>query len=1019
MPRRIRGAVRWKWVLALGAMASLALVVSTQVCLSAGLRYGLWVRACPDGEFRQVIHLDAARLTRGAPGTITLWAEALSTDATGVHASTPISRFEPSVALVSATGETALTPKEGWHRSGDRASSEIELPKVNDGEYTLRARVASSVDTSTLELPLPLFTPARVHVITDRPLYEPGNTVKFRALALKAADLSPLEERPGVWRVTDPQGEVLLEEKAPSGPWGVVAGSFPIDLGAASGEWAVSWSSGATTEARHFTVKPFTLPRFRVEAAPVKPFYRPNERPTLKGKVKYASGAPVVGAKLELTWSTQGAWPPPTSWVEGSALPKAATTGPGGAFTVELPAVPDDLRGTATLSASIAAVDTANDRVEGSASILLSEDAISVSTVTELADGMVQGFNNRLYLRAMTADGRVLDGVTLDVKRLWEPSDPGTEAPVDEDGVASLQLDPGPPVNVVIPALPFRPPPASPRVTRESLDQRLNEAEVSLADRMVFDRLQAHLEACARYASGTDTVQVGLVVHASGAVGPMAVPSGKLGACVGRVLKELQLEAGQERLFDARWTFDDSDLPRFSVSLEGVPNVPAELEGVLTEALLEARDCLPATVRSGALPRLLLWRLDPTSRAVEVSWVHGKGDAFAETAVACVTSRVTALHLPKPDEGESSERATSVGAAHVSVEAPEKYEAERPQETVMVGYELLVTAKKGKTVIGSTRLRMAPGTVPAVRLRASQQLVDPGSTATVELLRGPDFTQELPEKLWLRHAYQSVEAKVDQETRSAHFSVPVDWEGWAAVEWNGASVFFFVRAKAPLDVQLAFEHAAYAPGQVAHLAVDTQVAGSPGPAAVGLLGVDESLAQLTTLPAPDELSKLRPQPAAGAPFGGIDAQALALGRVRGANAAAATLLRVSSLPPPPELEAAVAVNGQTTFDSNAVLVDRFYVVLGELANEVRRWETSAPPSEKMSPKTMASLWDAALAAVERRKESTRDAWGRRLRLHRLPADLLALTEPRALVINGTRLPEDVQNWAQWVAKEKP
>ena len=28
-------------------------------------------------------------------------------------------------------------------------------------------------------------------------------------------------------------------------------------------------------------------------------------------------------------------------------------------------------------------------------------------------------------------------------------------------------------------------------------------------------------------------------------------------------------------------------------------------------------------------------------------------------------------------------------------------------------------------------------------------------------------------------------------------------------------------------------------------------------------------------------------------------------------------------------------------------------------------------------------------------------------------------EPRAVVINGTRLPEDTQNWSQWVAKEKP
>ena len=79
--------------------------------------------------------------------------------------------------------------------------------------------------------------------------------------------------------------------------------------------------------------------------------------------------------------------------------------------------------------------------------------------VSELEGGLVQGFNNRLYLRGTTADGQVLTGVHLTVKRLWEPTDKGVNAPADEDGVASLQIDPGPPVNVVIPAQPFRPPP--------------------------------------------------------------------------------------------------------------------------------------------------------------------------------------------------------------------------------------------------------------------------------------------------------------------------------------------------------------------------------------------------------------------------------------------------------------------------------------------------------------------------------------------------------------------------------
>jgi predicted NBD/HSP70 family sugar kinase len=94
-------------------------------------------------------------------------------------------------------------------------------------------------------------------------------------------------------------------------------------------------------------------------------------------------------------------------------------------------------------------------------------------------------------------------------------------------------------------------------------------------------------------------------------------------------------------------------------------------------------------------------------------------------------------------------------------------------------------------------------------------------------------------------------------------------------------------------------------------------------------------------------------------------------------------------------------------------------VLGELRTRARRWEESAPAGEQMRPAMMAALWTASLEACEKRGEPVIDAWGRRLRLSRLPADLLALTDPHVVVVNGTRMPEDVEDWSAWVAKEQP
>ncbi len=1029
MRRTPRGAVNARLILlAVGVVGLGLLIASANTCLRVGFSTGLWLDECPDGELRQTITVRAPELKRGAPGLVELTVNATYVVAPrDARHTEPITRFTPTVSLVTATGETALAPKETWRRSGDALRAELELPKVNDGDYTLRVRVTSPVGDTSVDLPLPLYTPARVHLLTDRPLYEPGNTVRFRAVALKASNLAPLEERPGTWRVTDPEGEVLLEEKAASGPWGVVAGSFPLDRGAKSGAWTVTWTSGGQSQSRPFEVRPFTLPRFRVEASPDKPFYRRNERPRLKGTVTYSSGAPVANAKLDLSWSVSGEWPAPTAWTEGTALPKTITAAANGTFTLELPAVPGDLRGQATMAARIGAVDPAGDRVESSAALLLSEDPIAVSAVTELAGGLVQGVNNRLFLRATTADGRVLEGVTLNVKRLWEPTDKGTDAEVDEDGVASLQVDPGPPVNVVVPAMPFRAPPRAKAVRRSGLAERLGlseDGDVSLADRMAFDRLEGKLEGCARYVSGPTEVTASLLVRASGAVSGLTAPSSRAGRCVQGALSGLSLGAGPERFFDVTFAFSDEELPALEVDVDGAPQVPEALHEALADALLDARDCLPNTVRSGSLPRLLQWRLPPKSRRVELAWVPITGDAYAEATLACITSRVRELTLPRDleleaDEGDGEARPLLLGVATVTVSAPEKYEAIKPQDTVLEGYEFLVTARRAGETFGSTRLRMTPGAVPEIRLRASQQLVTPGEQVTVEVLRGPDFTGELPEKLFLTRGFESVEAKLDAKTRAATFTLPKDWEGWASAQWGGGQVFFFVRAQRALAVKVTPDHPRYAPGQVAQLALETTLGGTGGPAAVGLFGVDDSLAQLAPLPGADELAALRLQATGEPAFGSLDAQALSLGRVRGKHAAAATLARVSSLPPAPQLEASVSVAGSTTFDPNEAQVDRFYAVLGQLYAQVRAWETTAPASETMTPATMARLWSAALDAVEAKQESARDAWGRRLRLHRLPGDLLALTEPRAVIVNGTRLPEDMQNWAQWVAKEQP
>jgi len=204
-----------RWFLGLGALALVLLFVSTRTCLSTGFRYGLWLDECPDGELRQTIFVSAPAVTRGGESSVSV--EVMAHYTTGnadARESVALTSFSVKLSLLGGPEPIKLEPKTQWVNIGTSAVALITLPKVNDGEYRLHAEVSSKLGTSELDVPMPLYAPARVHVLTDRPLYEPGNTVKFRALALRASDLSPLDERPGTWLVTDPSGETLLEERA-------------------------------------------------------------------------------------------------------------------------------------------------------------------------------------------------------------------------------------------------------------------------------------------------------------------------------------------------------------------------------------------------------------------------------------------------------------------------------------------------------------------------------------------------------------------------------------------------------------------------------------------------------------------------------------------------------------------------------------------------------------------------------------------------------------------------------------
>ena len=1023
-----------KWI-ALGVAGLIGVTVYAVwprgYCRSAKLAYGIIVDQCPDGDLRQSLRIDGWDLRRSGQGTVTISATALYTVDTADQVNrASIPELTAELTLVDADGKsTPIEPEKGWSTSYGQTSATIMLPAVNDGDYALHAKVHTKVGDSEIDLPLPLYAPARIHVLTDRPLYEPGNVVEFRTLVVRARDLTPIEGRPGMFVVTDPSGEVLLEEKAPAGEWGVVAGSFPLDRQAATGTWTVTWKSGDDRGQAQFRVEPFTLPRFRVELTADRAFYSAGDVPRLSGMVAYSSGAPVAGAAIEFDWRVVGEWPPPTEWLV-NALPRQARSGANGRFAATLPEIPADLVGRVTLIARVAATDPAGDRVTGQATVLLSHDAIQVQAITELADGLVENANNRVYLRVTSADGRPLPGAIITVKPTWLPGDENAiRAELDADSVASIQIDPGPPVNVIIPPMPARRSPgASPGqlVNRVAADDLVSEREVPLVDLAAMDSWLAPLEKCAKWVDEDDKgVTAVLRAEPSGVISTVATgTTSPFDACVASVLRSRRLPAGSARLYSLGFTYQEPPLPELSIQrVEPVPP-PAELAELVEQAASEARDCLPRDVE-GELPWSLSWQVTAGQKRIQVSWLRRPGSRpMAANVAQCILAPVARIDLSEPAE------MTSLGLLVYTISQPDSEDDDNePQPTIMKGYELSISAEVARTSgnaaldrLGQTTLRMQPGSVPALRLRADPVLASPGDSVVVTLLRGPSFSGDLPTEIYLEHFGDTKPVKIDKKSRTMTFQIPGDGKGWYEIEASGydARALVYVQPKGDLSLTVTPAEPRYPPGSQAILRIATRVDGVGARAAVGLFGVDDSLSQLVALPGVDELGGLRPQVTMTGPaFGVIDGTALALGRIRGRNAAEATILRVASIPEPPELDVVLRPSAETVFDPVAELTSQFYNALAELHQQARNWEKTAPASEQMTPETMARLWNQTLDVLAKRGESVNDAFGRRLRLHRLPDDLLELTDPRNVIVVGTRLPEDVENWNAWVRRKRP
>lgn len=985
-------------------------------CVKYGVTYGMWPDRCPVGEPNLQLTAEASGVLRGGRATVTVTPAARFVARNDANAPIWTHDFARGVALVPTLVDADGAEVPGvvfseFRKRGGRRVATMELPDLPDGDYTLKILGETGFDDATVEVPIALFRPAVAHLLTDRPLYRPGQTVLLRSLLLARTDLAPLDGRPGTWRIIDPTGAEMLVEKDKAGAFGVADADFPLDAGATVGTWRARYESGDASDEVTFDVRPFRLPRLSVDAKPSKSWYTLGDAVAVEGTATYASGAPVANAAVVVRLRpSSGRWPMPIAWEEA----REATTDNEGKFRVDYGDVPVDLVERNAFSATVTVTEEAGEVVTGAASVVLSQDDLWVDAVTELGDGLVAGANNRAYLRVRRPDGSALPGASIVVTNPWDETEPPRTATTDEDGVAAVQLDAGDPVTVVDPAVPVRVRPLVADAPSLSSADDLSGHALGLDDRRAFDRLQPAIAACGDLAPGGASSQVALHVDASGRVREVRHGGALVDACVGDAVRGLVLPASGPRTLTLTWRVPDSLRPSLRPDTRSVFGGTEPVRAALERALIRARTCVPRDHgRDGGEVLRIHWSVDAEERAVRIVTAALPDHGLSPGEVACVTSRLSGVTLA--DDADQDD----LGTAVVRLSVPRAASDTPPPPMTHTGFELKVTVAADGRQVGSGRLVLDAGSVPNLRLRATPSLPAPGEEVVVELFRGPGYSGDLPTSLSLyQGATHVATSPVDATSKSVSFRIPSDGRGFYQVDASGARALVFVRPADPLSVEVTSDAESYGPGQTATVRVRTLAGDRPIEAGVLLLGVDESLGQLAPLLGPDEYGRVTVRATSDRPaFDVFDARALSLGAIRGDNAAKAALLRVSTLPSDAAGDAAVYASGYTPPEEEDALLARFYRVYAALVPRVRAWEADAPAGEVMTPERLVRIWDEALGDVEAAGTPPVDGFGRRLSVAVLPDALLAQIDPRLVVQDGTRLPEDVVDFRTWVREE--
>ena len=147
-------------------------------------------------------------------------------------------------------------------------------------------------------------------VSTDKPLYQPGQTVFARLLMLGPSKRAIADEEIDV-EITDPEGTTVFSSTLKTSRFGIASVEWPIPDSTRLGDYNLRFESSDDSDQRgeaSVKISRYDLPTFAVNVKPDRAFYLAGQNATIEVKADYLFGKPVTKGHVRVVRETERRW---------------------------------------------------------------------------------------------------------------------------------------------------------------------------------------------------------------------------------------------------------------------------------------------------------------------------------------------------------------------------------------------------------------------------------------------------------------------------------------------------------------------------------------------------------------------------------------------------------------------------------------------------------------------------------------------------------------------------------------